>query len=342
MKAAKLYDVNDLRLEEIPDPSPAGDEVVVQVKACGVCATDVGMWRGTSSEGEFPFVPGHEWSGEIVEVGSEVRDYTVGDRVVPQEYIPCATCPNCKDGMSPEACANPELYGFGPQHPGAMAEFHLARAIRLHRIPECLSYEEAALLEPASVAYGNIWEKGGGVGPHDRMVVFGCGPIGMLAMLAGKASGAPVVVVEPHPYRRNLALELGADAAIDPTDGDLEEQVMVHTGGRGATLILECSGSDAGRAGTVDVVATRGRIVLIGLRANRKVPLDHDKAIFKGVTIRGADVSTFYLPKTLAFLSRGLVDIGRLITHRFPLEKVVSALELGAGKGESSKIMIIP
>ena len=106
--------------------------------------------------------------------------------------------------------------------------------------------------------------------------------------------------------------------------------------------LLECSGSDAGRAGTVDVVATRGRIVLIGLRANRKVPLDHDKAIFKGVTIRGADVSTFYLPKTLAFLSRGLVDIGRLITHRFPLEKVVSALELGAGKGESSKIMIIP
>ena len=343
MKAAKLYDVNDLRIEELPDPSPADDEVVIQVKACGVCATDVNMWRGTSSEGEFPFVPGHEWAGEIVEVGQGVKDYIVGDRVVGEICIPCGGCANCKDGLPPEACMNCELYGFRPQNPGAMAEFHLARANRLHRIPDGLSYEEAALLEPTWVAYNSIWEAGGGVGPHDRMVVFGCGPIGMLAMLTGKAAGSHVVVVEPQPYRRELALELGADATVDPMEADLEEQVRSYTGGRGATLVVECSGDDAARAGTLDVVANRGRIVLIGLHGkNHKVPIDLDKAIFKGATIRGGDGSSFFLSKTLAFLSGVGADVGRVITHRFPLEQVVEALELGGSKGESSKIMILP
>jgi L-iditol 2-dehydrogenase len=343
MKAAKLYGVNDLRIEELPDPNPADDEVVIQVKACGVCATDVNMWRGTSSEGEFPFVPGHEWSGEIVEVGRGVKDYIVGDRVVGEICVPCGACANCKDGLPPEACMNFELYGFRTNNPGAMAEFHLARASRLHHIPDGLSYEDAALLEPVWVAYNSIWEKGGGVGPHDRMVVFGCGPIGLLAVLTGKASGALIVVVEPQPYRRKLALELGADVAVDPTEGGLEEQVCAHTGGRGASLVVECSGNDAARAGALDVLANRGRIVLIGLGGNHNVPIiDLDKAIFKGATISGGDGSSFFLSKTLAFLSRQLVDVGRVITHRFSLEHVVKALELGGTQGESSKIMIIP
>jgi L-iditol 2-dehydrogenase len=224
-----------------------------------------------------------------------------------------------------------------------MAEFHLARASRLHHIPDGLSYEDAALLEPVWVAYNSIWEKGGGVGPHDRMVVFGCGPIGLLAVLTGKASGALIVVVEPQPYRRKLALELGADVAVDPTEGGLEEQVCAHTGGRGASLVVECSGNDAARAGALDVLANRGRIVLIGLGGNHNVPIiDLDKAIFKGATISGGDGSSFFLTKTLASLSRQLVDVGRVITHRFSLEHVVKALELGGTQGESSKIMIIP
>ena len=342
MRAAKLYDVKDLRVEDLADPNPGVDEVVVKVMACGVCATDVNMWRGTSDEGDFPFVPGHEWSGEIVEVGSAVRDYSVGDRVVGEVCTPCGECVNCKDGFAAEACMNYELYGFKPENPGGIAEFHLARANRLHRIPEGLSYEEAALVEPAWVAYNSIWEAGGGVGPHDRMVVFGCGPIGMLALLTGKAAGAPVIAVEPHPYRRRMASELGADVTVDPLAGDLKEQVRSHTGGRGATLVVECSGNDDARAGTLDVLANRGRIVLIGLGGSRKVPIDLDKAIFKGATIRGGDGSSFFLSKTLAFLSRGIVDVGRVITHRFPLEQVVNAFELGAAQGESSKIMILP
>ena len=342
MKAAILHDVKDIRLEELPDPSPADDEVVIKVKACGVCATDVKMWSGVSEEGTFPFVPGHEWSGEIVEVGRAVHSFSVGDRVVGEICIPCGVCVNCKDGLAPEACLNNELYGFRTQTPGAMSEYHLAREHRLHRIPENLSYEEAALLEPMWVAYNSIWEAGGGVGPHDRVVVSGCGPIGMLVLLTCVAAGAQIIAVEPHPYRRKMALDLGAQFAVDPTEGDLEDQVIAHTEGRGATLVVECSGNIAARAATLDLIANRGRIVLIGLSGSRAVPINLDKAVFKGATIVGGDGTSFFLSKTLTFLSRQLVDVGKVITHRFPLDQVIAALELGASQGESSKIMLLP
>ena len=244
--------------------------------------------------------------------------------------------------MAPEACSNMDLFGFRPQSPGAMAEFHVAKESRLHTIPDNVSLEEAALLEPVWVGYSAIWQAGGGVGPHDRVIVFGCGPIGMLAMLSAKACGPQVIVVEPQPYRREMALALGSDIAIDPTAGDVAAQVRDHTSGRGGSLVIECSGSDNARAATLDVVTNEGTIVLIGLGGPRKIPIELDEAIFKGVTIAGSSADSRYIAKTLTFLSRKMADFERVITHRFPLDEVPQALELGAGKGESSKIMIKP
>ena len=342
MKAVVLRGVQDLTLEDLVDPRPQPDEVVISVKACGVCATDVNMWRGTSDEGIFPFVPGHEWSGEIVEVGPGVKNFAVGDRVIAEICVACGVCVNCRDGLPPEYCSNNELFGFRPQTPGALAEFHIARESRLHRIPDNLSFEEAALVEPVWVAYSSTWDAGGGVGPHDRVVVFGCGPIGMLTMLVSKAAGPQVIVVEPHPYRRAMAIELGADAVVDPTESDLESRIRELTDGRGATLVMECSGSDSGRAATLNVVAEQGCIVLIGLSGNPRVPIELDKAIFKGVTMVGSPGNSHSLDRTLAFLSRRLVDVGHVITHRFPLDQVSEALALSASKAESSKIMVLP
>ena len=173
------------------------------------------------------------------------------------------------------------------------------------------------------------------------MVVFGCGPIGMSTMLTCKAVGATVLVVEHHPYRRKLAEDLGADMAIDPSTGNAEKQIMKHTDDRGASLVIECSGSDGGRAATLDVVANRGRIVLIGLHEKRKVPIEIDKVIFKGATIKGSSGSSYFLDKTLAFLSRKQMDFSSVITHRFPLEEVHKALEVTERQGESSKVMIV-
>ncbi|MEJ2556337.1 MAG: alcohol dehydrogenase catalytic domain-containing protein [Anaerolineae bacterium] len=342
MKAAVLHGVHDLRLEELQDPWPADNEVLIRVKATGVCGTDVHMWEGTNQEGTFPFIPGHEWSGEVVEVGKDVKSVSRGERVVAEVPIPCRICDNCKDGMEPNMCPDFELYGFSWENPGGMAEYTLAREERLFKIPDNVSYEEAALVEPVSVAYHGVWGSGGGAAPHDRIVVFGAGPIGLFAMLSCKASGALVIVVEPQTFRRQLAQGLGADVVLNPMDGDLAEQVKEHTGGRGATMVLECSGSNGALAATLDVIGQQGRIVLIGQSAGRKIPIEIGKAIFERTTIVGSSGSPYYFPKTLTFMSRRLVDLMPVVTHQFPLSETLDAFELGKTGADCAKILILP
>jgi L-iditol 2-dehydrogenase len=329
-------------LEELPDPHPADNEVLIRVKAAGVCGTDVHMWEGTNQEGTFPFVPGHEWSGEVVEVGQDVRTFSLGDRVVAEVPIPCRVCDNCKDGMEPNMCPDFELYGFSWENPGGMAEYTLAREERLFKIPDNVSFEEAALVEPVSVAYHGVWGSGGGAAPHDRVVVFGAGPIGLFAMLSCKASGAPVTVVEPEMFRRKMAKDLGADVVLDPTDGNLVEQVMDHTGGRGATMVLECSGSNGALATMLDVIGKQGRIVLIGQSAGRRIPIEIGKAIFQRTSIVGSSGSPYFFPKTLTFMSRRLVDLMAVVTHQFSLSEILDAFELGKRGAECAKILVLP
>lgn len=342
MKAAVLRGVDDLRVEELQDPSPADEEVLVRVKAAGVCGTDVHMWEGSNREGTFPFIPGHEWSGEVVAVGRDVTSIRRGERVVAEVPIPCRICDNCKDGMEPNMCPDKELYGFSWEAAGGMAEYTLAREERLFKIPDNVSYEEAALIEPVSVAYHGVWGSGGGAAPHDRVVVFGAGPIGLFTMLSCKASGAPVIVVEPMAFRRQMAKDLGADVVLDPSGGDLAELVKEHTGGRGATLALECSGSNGALASTVDVIGQQGRIVLIGQSAGRRIPIEIGKAVFGRTTIVGSSGSPHFFPKTLAFMSRRLVDLMPVVTHRFPLAQILDAFELGKAGADCAKILVLP
>lgn len=340
MKAAVLRAVDDLRLETLPDPQPKPNEVCIKIKASGVCGTDVHMWEGKNKEGTFPFIPGHEWSGEVVAAGKDTKVFKVGDKVVGEPFIPCGLCPNCKDGMGPAMCPNPEYYGFTWETPGGFAEYCATKEARLHKVPDAVGYEEAALIEPASVAYHGLWGGGGSVGPHDRVVVFGGGPIGLLTMLEAKACGAPVIVVEPLPYRAKMAADLGADAVLDPKD-HLVEHIMDMTRGRGATLVVECSGADPALANSIDVVAKESRIVLVGQSVGRKVPIEIGMSIWKGTTIYGSCDSPWFFPKTLAFMERRLTDLTKVITHRFPIEKIHEAFELGKNASASGKLMIV-
>lgn len=342
MKAVVLRNVGDLWVEELPDPKPGDDEVLIRIRVASICGTDVHMWEGTNKEGTFPFIPGHEWAGEVIEVGRNVKTFSPGDRVVGECFIPCGVCPNCKDGMSPAMCISPEYYGFAWETPGGMAEYHVSKERRLHKVPDNLSYEEAALVEPVSVAYHGVWGPGGGVAPHDRVVVFGAGPIGLFAMLICRVAGAETIVVEPQPFRRKMAKDLGADVVIDPSKGDLVEQIMCYTKGQGATLVLECSGSDGALAASIDVVAKEGRIVLIGHSIGRKVPIEIGKAIWQGAKIFGSCDSPFFFPKTLVFMSRKLVDFTTVITHKFPLTEALKAFEVANKDSEAVKVLLIP
>jgi L-iditol 2-dehydrogenase len=139
-----------------------------------------------------------------------------------------------------------------------------------------------------------------------------------------------------------MARDLGADAVIDPTAEDVVTAVMSYTGGRGATMVLECSGSNGALASVLDVIAKQGRVVLIGQSAGRKIPIEIGQAIFQRTTIVGSSGSPYYFPKTLTFMSRQLVDLMRVVTHQFPLSEILDAFELGKSGAGCAKILVLP
>lgn len=331
MQAAVLRGVGDLRLETLPDPRPASDEVLIRVRAAGVCGTDLHMWLGTNNEGAFPFIPGHEWMGEIVEVGSGVQSFQVGDRVVGECFLTCHDCPECKDGMDPVMCRHVQIFGFTWDTPGGFAELHATKPDRLHKVPDNIPDTDAACIEAVSVAYHGIWGNGGSIAPFDDVVVFGAGPIGLYAILGCKASGAYVIAVEPETYRADLARSVGADVVLDPGDGRVVDTIRELTEGRGASLVLECSGADSALAASIDVVRKHGRIVLVGQSVGRKVPIEIGMSIWKGACIQGSCDSPYFFPKTLQFMSRTMdkLPFGKVITHTFPLNEIDRAFELG-------------
>ena len=340
MKAAVLHGVNDLRVENLPDPKPAPGQVLVKITVSGICGTDVHMWAGTNFEGTFPFVPGHEWVGEVVELGAHVRSLVVGDRVTGECFVPCHVCAVCKSGGAPAFCRDHGYYGFQPQAAGGMAELHISPEGRLHKIPPELTDDEAALVEPVSVAYHSIWGRGGGVAPHDRVGVFGGGPIGLLAVQIAKACGALAIVVEPQTYRQQMASEVGADEVVDPEKDGWLERIMDMTDGLGLTLIVECSGTAAGIASTVDAVAVAGRIVLTGQSMGLKIPIELGKTIWKHAQVVGSCGSPNFFPQTIVFLTRRLADVRKIITHRFALPDVQEAFALGNTGTESGKVVL--
>ena len=340
MKAAVLHGVRDLRIEEVPDPRPGANDVLVRVRLCGLCGSEFRKWDGRRNT-VFPFIPGHEWSGDVIEVGSEVQGVEVGDRVVGESGIHCGRCSVCRDGYGTPYCPHSEWYGLtGEGSPGALAPYIAVRAECLHQLPDHVSHEEGALVEPLSVSYYAIWGVGGGVAPHDRVVVFGAGPIGLLALLTATAASAPVFVVEPSPYRRDLAERLGADGVIDPLAEDPVERIMDYTGQLGATLIVECSSNERAVASTVHVAARGGRIVLVGMKDGPDVPMKLIETQFRKVQIIGSAGAPFFFPKVLAFVSRQAVDLTGVITHRIPLSGVVEAFALGAQAADTGKILI--
>ena len=196
------------------------------------------------------------------------------------------------------------------------------------------------LIEPISVAYHAIWGRGGGVAPHDRVGIIGAGPIGLFALQIAQASGAQVIVVEPTEYRQQMAGQMGAKTIVDPGEEDVTGRIMELTDGLGLTLIVECSGSKEGIANTIDIVGMDGRIVLTGQAMGLKIPTELGKLIWKHGTIAGSCDSPDFTLKTLEYMSRKLNDPTKLITHRFTIDQLQEAFELGNRGTGSGKIVV--
>ena len=334
--SAYLHGPMDLRLDTAELPKPGPTQIVAKVHACGICGSDIACYLGRSHEGRYdlgPYVPGHEWCGEVVEVGSAVTTLKPGDKVVAESVIACNHCQPCKEGMNNSYCQNWLHCGFEPDGYGAMAEYILGEEQFTYRVPDSMSYEEGALVECCSIPYYSIWGRGGYVSMADDVAVFGAGPIGMFAAAICRAAGARVTLIDPVTHRLELAREIiGVQAGIDPIHQNVKEEIVRLTAGRGASLVLECSGSESGIAAAIDVAAIEGRVRFIGHSGNRMVGAKFEDTILKGLTLRGSAGSPHFFPETIRFMSRvgERIDVTKFITHRFPLQQVQEAFRTAA------------
>ena len=347
-RIAFLHGPRDLRIQEtdVPDPSP--NQILVRLRAAGICGSDVECFEGKSSEGRYdiaPYTPGHEWAGEVAAIGSGVTGISVGDKVTGDCVLQCFTCENCKRGLMPAACLNFREVGFRPDSPGGFGEYLLLEQPYVHKLPPDWSFEEGALVEPFGVGYYGVWGPGGWVDASDDVVIFGAGPIGLSALIACKTASARVIVVEPLENRRASAERLGADAVFDPFGSrELVSEIgsYIKTS-RGVSLVVEASGSDEALKSVFQVGGYQARVRLIGHSVGREVPVEIGRTIWQGLSIYGQGGITSFTPRTIAFMERARprVDFHALITHQLPFAQLPEAMAIASTrKNEALKVML--
>ena len=341
MKAAVLYGPGDLRIEERPKPSPGSGEALVRVKVCGICRSDYHYWKH-GRIGEFvvrePLILGHEASGVVEEVGEGVKGLKPGDRVVIEPGVPCGRCRYCREGRY-NLCPNVRFMGTPPVN-GAFVEYVAWPADFLYKMPDTMTFEEGAMIEPLSVA---LWAvRRAEFVPGSTAAVFGAGTIGMVTLEALKASGASkIVVVDVDDWKLEQALKRGADAAVNARCEDPVATIKRETGGEGADYVFEASGAEKASYQAVKAARRGGVIVLIGLYASDEFQYPVLEAIIKEVEIRGVHRYANVFPSAIQLVARGSVKVRDLVTHKLPLERLEDGFRImDEGREKYIKIQV--
>ena len=348
-----------LSLETLAEPSLGAHDVLLRPRACGVCGSDVHFYE-TDAQGymlypgltRFPVVIGHEFSGEIVQVGSAVTELRVGDMVTCEEMIWCGECTPCRNGY-PNQCLRLEEIGFTIN--GAQAEYLAIGAKYCWKINALVerygtkekAYEAGALCEPTSVAYNAMFTRAEGFKPGGHVVVFGTGPIGFAAIALARASGAAkIIAFEVATVRQELARRVGADVVLDPVA--LERQgtkprdaIMELTDGEGAAMLVEAAGAPPRTIPEMEAaMSVGGKIVMIG-RASERAPVYLEHFQTHAAQIFGAQGHSGYgnFPSVIRLMASGRIDLTPIITSRFTLDQGVQAIEK-ATRREDGKVMI--
>ena len=326
MRAAKLYTPGDIRLVEIEKPSPGPGEVLVRVKAVGICASDVHYFRdGRISDAVVtePFILGHEFAGEIAEVGPGVTNVRPGDRVAVEPAIPCYACDMCAAAYH-NLCRNVKFCGTPPFH-GSLREFIAWPARLVEPIPDSMSMGEAAMLEPLAVGVYAVEISDDIRGK--TVAVLGAGAIGLSILQAARIAGCGgAIVTDLYPSRLELAKKLGADRTF-LADSGVVSAVKEATGGRGADVVYEAAGENDAVVQATEMVRPSGWVIVGGIPRDDQITVTASTVRRKQVTIRLLRRSNDTLRRSIAYVHDGKVDVASFITHRFPLERVAEAFE---------------
>ncbi len=343
MKAAVYYDIGDIRYEDTNVPEIGPGELLIKVGTALTCGTDVKTYKRGHPVllQQIPTLFGHEYAGIIDEIGAGVEGFEPGMRVVATNSAPCGTCFFCKRGK-PNLCAQLKTSLVN----GAYAEYIRVPAPvvqwNTHRIPDSLSFRNAALTEPLACVVHGIEESYIELG--DTVTVIGAGPIGqMLIMLAKKSGAATVIASDLSEFRRNLALTAGADIVIDPSRENPVERVKEETQGYGADVVIEAVGLPAVWEQAIDMTRDAGTCVLFGGAASgTKFEIDTVRFHYGQLTIKGVfHLTPKHVEQALKLLSTGSINTDVLITHEKPLKDLEDALKM-MSTGESMKVAITP
>lgn len=339
MKAAVFHAKHDVRIEKIEQKSPSGNEVMVNVKMCGVCGTDIHIYEGADGSAAVapPVILGHELSGQVVQVGNDVKDIRIGDRVSVDPNDMCGECYFCREGKS-NFCEN--HLAIGTIAHGGFAEYITVREKQVYRIPESLSFEEAAFAEPLACclnAINLINPK-----PGDTALIFGGGTIGQLMLQLVKHGGATTIIVaEPVAVKRQRAQQHGADLVVDPLNDDIERMLKEH-GVKNIDTVIECVGKQETIQLGLQLAGKGATVMLFGLTDPQcEVPLKPFEVFRKELTITSSFINPYTFHRAIAFLASHRVQVKNLIAGVVKLDKMLSVFHDDSLR-KQGKVLIQP
>ena len=318
MEALLLKQYKQLELTKMPEPQPGPDEILVRVRACGICGSDVHGFDGSTGRRIPPLVMGHEAAGEVAATGANVHDLRPGDRVTFDSTIYCGQCFHCQRGEV-NLCERREVLGVSPgpyRRHGAFAEYVAVPRRIVYSLPDSLSYEQAALIEAVSVAVHAV-----GLGPQkpQSAVVVGTGMIGVLAVQALRASGCNhLIAIDVDDARLDQAVRLGATAAINSRTSDAPALVRDMTEGRGAELAVECVGATDPIRTAIACVRKGCAVTLVGNVAPT-IDLPLQEVVTRQIRLQGSCASAGEYPRCIELMASGVIQVDSLISAVAPL-----------------------
>ena len=333
MKAAVFIEQNQpLEIQDIPIPEPGPNEVLVKVAACGVCHTDLHyIDHGTPTFKPPPIILGHEASGIVAGWGTEVTEWSEGDRVLLPSIFTCGTCAACRIGRD-NVCHN--LIMLGNHVDGAYAEYVLAPSQSAFALPEEIPLEEGAIIADATTTPYHAVVVRGQVSPGDQVVVFGCGGIGANVVQVAAVLGARVVAVDISEEKLEWARKLGAAETIDPSGEERIDKLVRKLTGGGADVTFECVGTPATQEQAFASTRNGGRLVMVGY-SPKPMKLNSGRVMFREMEVVGSlGCRSADYPRVIEMVRRGKLRVADLVTARYALEDINEAMDgLRAGKG---------
>ncbi len=340
MKALLLTEARKLSIEELELPPLKEDEVMIKVMACGVCGTDLHLYEGEggATDSVLPMILGHEYSGIVEAVGSNVKDFASGDRVCIDPNLYCGECHQCKCGKV-QYCLNPQAYGVMMY--GGFAQYSILNKKILYKIPDSVSYESAALIEMVACCLHGIDRTNIQVG--DTVAIIGFGSVGQTMMhLVNLSGAAKVVVIEPNEQKRELALKMGAVLAIDPVSENALEKIE-KSSVRSIDKVIECSGNVHAMHSAVDIASKGATVMLFGLASGgtKMTILPFEQVFRKELIITSSFVNPLCTQRVIDMMETKVLDVDSIITDRIKLEDSIEIFTDSSYR-QRGKIIVLP